>query len=169
MLSALTHVQYVQGSNKLITAFFLKPKNTIFKTKQNKKKNHVYSWSAAVSPGQLEHKSSSSAEKKIIYSSTNAIKAIKLNPCGCNSYRYRWFHTICSKNGLLSNRMSKFAICRRTEREAHIKYTLLLLWIKHFRILQDAINVSYASIKAVYYTCAECAVLLCWQQVFPPK
>ncbi len=75
-------------------------------------------------------------KEKHTFISAKAIKTtIKLQPCCHHSYRCRWSHTICSKNGFLSNRMSKFAVCQRTVTQRH-KYILILFWINHHRILQ---------------------------------
>lgn len=43
-----------------------------------------------------------------------------------HTYHYRWSHTICNKNGLLSNRMSKFVVYQKTATENHISHLIFI-------------------------------------------
>jgi len=72
-------------------------------------------WSVAVSPGQFAHKSSSSVEIIMIhYLHSDGNNSHRMKSCNTLTYHCTWSHTICSNNGHLSGRMSRFEACQRS-------------------------------------------------------
>lgn len=84
------------------------------------------SWSAAVSPGQFEHRSSSSVtHNRNIKLGSKATMRTKIHGATCvyRAYHYRWSHTICSKNVPPSDTTSESVACPWTRQR---QYTVLI-------------------------------------------